>query len=51
MINFRLSYYYLLSASPSSELRNFRVVKRKRDDFNSALADWVCIYLTKYIYS
>jgi len=27
------------------ELRNSRAVKRKHDDFNSALANWVCIYL------
>ena len=32
--------------SPSSELRNSRAVKRKHDDFNSALDDWVCIYLS-----
>ena len=46
MVNFRLSYYSLPSASPSSELRNSRAVKRKYDDFNSALADWACIYLS-----
>ena len=45
MVNFRLSYHSLPSALPSSEQRNSRAVKRKHDDFNSVLADWVCIYL------
>jgi len=39
MVNFHLSYYSLPSGSPSSELRNSRAVKRKHDDFISALAD------------
>ena len=46
MVSFRLSYHSLPSASPSSELRNSRTVKRNHDDFNSVLADWVCIYLS-----
>jgi len=46
MTSFRLSYYYLLNASSSSDLRNSRTVKWKHDDFNSVLADWVCIYLS-----
>ena len=39
MVNFRLSYHSLPSASQSSELRNSGAVKRKHDDFNSTLAD------------
>jgi len=37
MVNSHLSYHSLLSASPSSELRNSQAVKRKHDDFNSAM--------------
>jgi len=46
MVNFHLSYYSLPRTSPSSEMRNSRAVKWKHDDFKSALADWVCIYLS-----
>ena len=46
MVNFRLSFYFLPSASPSSELHNSRAVKQKHDNFNSALVSWVCIYLS-----
>jgi len=42
----RLPPELLLLASWSSELRNSRAVKWKHNDFNSVLADWVCIYLS-----
>jgi len=32
--------------SPNSDLHNSRAVKRKHDDFNSALDNRVCIYLS-----
>ena len=45
----RLPPELLLLASWSSELRNSRAVKWKHNDFNSVLADWVCIYYRVYL--